>query len=357
MLPIQNVVDEHDRSEILRHFHEHELEGGHAGQKRMLAKIRSSYKWPNMTRDVKSFVRNCLKCKINKPKASNREFQAITDTPSKPFQSLIIDTIGPFPSTVNQAKYAVTIIYDFSKYLIIVPIPNKEAATVARVLFERCILVYGPVNSIRSDLGTEYVNAVMKSLLAMLNIRQDTSTAYHHESVGTVERSHKTLNEYLRNYITENVKEWHKLIIYFAFCYSTTPNTSIDLFTPFELVFGRPSINLYNIVKNKPIQQSLVSPAEYVKEVRKNLEFAFNKAKDFMELAKLKNKISKDAQAKPLAVAVGEEILLLNEVRNKFDPFYKEGYIITKLLDKGNVEIKNKNNKKFVVHKNRLRKP
>lgn len=83
-----------------------------------------------MRRDVASFVKNCSYCQKNKTQVGNKELMAITITPNFPFHSIIIDTIGPFPSTTNQVKYAITIICDFSKYIIAVPIPNKNAMRV-----------------------------------------------------------------------------------------------------------------------------------------------------------------------------------------------------------------------------------
>lgn len=63
-----------------------------------------------------------------------------------------------------------------------------------------------------------------------------------------------------------------------------------------------------------------------------------------------------DRKANPIALNVGEEVMLINEVRSKFDPYYKPEYKVTKLLGV-NVEIVNTvNNKYQIVHKNRLRK-
>jgi hypothetical protein len=43
---------------------------------------------------------------------------------------------------------------ELTKYLVTVPIPNKEAKTVASAIFENFILVYGPMKEIRTDMGT-----------------------------------------------------------------------------------------------------------------------------------------------------------------------------------------------------------
>lgn len=352
MQPIERIDSAYKKLEIIAHFHNHELEGGHTGQRRLYAKIRSKYEWPNMAKEIRKYVKNCQQCRVNKPKVTNKELLTLTETPDRPFESISIDTIGPFQTTTNQAKYAVTIICEFSKYLIIVPIPNKEAKTIANCLMNHCILIFGQIKQIRSDLGTEYVNQLITELLTLLNIRHDRSTAYHHESLGTIERSHKTLNEYLRTYMSNN-KDWPKLIKSFEYCYNTTPNTSINLYSPFELVFGKLPPKLIN---NDDKSKNHVSINDYVNNMKYNLELAYEKTKAFITKNKIRNKIYYDKSAKPIEISVGDNVLLINEIRNKFDPLYKDNFVVKEILD-NNVKIENKVNlKTSLVHKNRLRK-
>lgn len=79
--------------------------------------------------------------------------------------------------------------------MICVPLPNKEAKTIAQAIMEHIILVYGPMKVIKTDRGTEYKNALVSELCEMLNIKHNFSTAHHHETVGVIERNHRSLNE------------------------------------------------------------------------------------------------------------------------------------------------------------------
>lgn len=244
-----------------------------------------------------------------------------------------------------------TVICKFSKYLIICPIPNKESKTIAKSLLNECILTFGPVKRIRSDLGTEYINRIMSDLTALLDIHHDRSTAYHHETMGTVERSHRTLNEYLRNYLEED-KNWPTLVKYFEYAYNTTPNTSIDMYTPFEIVFGRSSNKLAGVANDA----ECCDVNEYIKNVRINLDIAFKKAEEFLKCKKEKTKLYYDKSTKPLEVKAGDKILLVNEIRSKLDPLYKDEYIVKEIRGK-NVVIRNPTSgKELLVHKNRIRK-
>lgn len=50
------------------------------------------------------------------------------------------------------------------------------------------------------------------------------------------------------------------------------------------------------------------------------------------------------------------QVLLVNEIRNKKDPYYKLGYTVIDLLDYNNVKIENTQKQQFTVHRDRLRK-
>lgn len=116
----------------------------------------------------------------------------LTETPEHAFDRVIVDTIGPLPKSENGNEYAVTLICDLTKYLVAIPISNKSATTVAKAIFESFILTYGPMKTFITDMGTEYKNSIITELCKHLKIKNITSTAHHHQTIGVVERSHRT---------------------------------------------------------------------------------------------------------------------------------------------------------------------
>lgn len=111
-----------------------------------------------------------------------------TTIPTKVFDVVAIDTIGPFTIGEKGNRYAVTIQCDLSKYIIAIPIPDKSADTIARAVVEGCILIYGPMKATRSDQGTEY-KGVFDSVCKLLNINHTLATAYHPQTLGALERN------------------------------------------------------------------------------------------------------------------------------------------------------------------------
>lgn len=236
------IFNDEEKLQIIEKFHNDQLYG-HCGQKKLYAKIRDVYYWRNMTRDIARYINSCEICKLTKPGRKTVEKLVLTKTPCKPFQLVQIDTIGPLPKSDSGNVYAVTIIDEMSKWLNIIPVPNKSAIEVAKAIFEKHILIYGPMVEIKSDLGLEYKNELVRELCKLLNIKQTLSTAYHHETLGLIERSHRILNEYIRAYLNGKLDHWDKFAHYFQFFYNISKNSSLgDKYSPFEIVFMKKCI-------------------------------------------------------------------------------------------------------------------
>jgi len=173
-------------------------------------------------------------------------------------------------------------------------------------------------------MGTEYKNSIIEDLCKYLHIKNITSTAHHHQTVGTVERSHRTLNEFIRSYISVDKTDWDVWLRYFVYCFNTTPSMAHD-YCPYELVFGKTSNlpkHFNSIDKIKP----LYNIEDYAKESKFRLEQAIKRARLMLESHKLKQKISYDKTSLDFDLKIGDQVLLKNETGHKLDYKYTGPY-------------------------------
>lgn len=259
-----------------------------------------------------------------------------------------MDTIGPLQKSFLGNSYAITLVCDLTKYLVTIPIANKEANTIAKSIFEDFILIYGIPKSIRTDCGTEYRNDIMKELCKLTGIEHNFSTPYHHETLGGIERTHRVFNEYQRAY--EHNIDWDVQMKYFTYCYNTSYHGSLNhQYNPFELVFGR-RVNDLQILK-QPIEP-IYNHERYTNILKHTLKIAHERAKDFIQKMKLKNKLYYDKHINPIDLSENDSILIKKEPYNKFHPVYSGPYKIKKIIDENVIfEI---NQKEHTVHKNRI---
>jgi hypothetical protein len=61
----------------------------------------------------------------------------------------------------------------------LIPIPAKDANTVAHAIVEKFILTYGMMAWVKTVMGNEYLNEVFKEVFKMLKMRQKRGEKYN----------------------------------------------------------------------------------------------------------------------------------------------------------------------------------
>lgn len=348
-LPRRRLKSREEIEEVLKEFHNSQI-AGHPGQQRMFEKLKRYYVWKKMKSDIKEFVNACKQCKLNKHSPGTKEKFTLTATPAKPFDLVAMDTVGPLPTTSKGNKYIVSMQCNLSKFVIYACVADKTAKTIARAIVENLILVFGPVKQLISDAGTEYVNEVLSSICELLGIERLQATAAHPETIGSLERNHRVLNDYLRTTLP-SVTDWDEYIKYYSFAYNTTPVLSHGL-TPFSVVFGREA-NLPSDLGQAI--DPLYNYDSYMKEIKYKMQCACKVARD--NLLETKNKmLNNQTGINPILLEVGDKVKVNNLQReNKLSPLYVGPFTVVKVIDP-NVELIDSKNKKIIVHKNRVNK-
>lgn len=347
---IKCIDDPKTKKQIINDYHILPT-SGHAGVNRMIKNIKKDYNWTGMQNDILNYVRNCPLCQRNKHINTKRQPMQITTTAESSFEKIFVDLVGPLEETEGGNKYILTIQDELTKFIEAVPVTNKEADTVAKGLVEKFILHHGMPSKIASDQGNEFINVVMEKVCKTLKIEQIKSTAYHHESIGALENTHKLLAAYLRSYLLPNHFDWDKWLPYYVFSYNTSVHCSTG-YTPFELVYGK-QCKLPSNITNEI--DPVYNYEDYATEMKNKLQIAHKDAKDALLKNKQKRKINYDASynTEEKVYEKGGFIMLKKENRKKLDPIYEGPYEI--INDVGvNIEIK-KNNKCKLVHKNRVK--
>lgn len=318
--PPQLVVNKDEIENIIKSYHNTCI-GGHVGSNRLYQKLRCQYTWKNMKKSIFDFVKTCSSCQKNKHTVKTNENFVLTPTPHKPFDSIAMDTIGPFTKSNTGNRYALTIQCDLSKYIIIKAIPNKQAETLAKAFVESFVLIYGTPSIIRTDQGTEYKNEIFDKIAELLHMKQSFSTPYHPQTIGSLERNHRCLNEYIRQFVNESHSDWDEWLPYYSFCYNTTPRPDFQ-YTPFELIFGHQAVLPQNLIDPKAIEP-IYNLDQYQFELKQKLQAARIKTKYLIEKEKNKRTQKQGMNSNPIEIQVNDKVMITNENRNKLDAVYK----------------------------------
>lgn len=345
---IRRIISNDDKKVVMNDYHILPT-SGHAGIRRMINNIKKSYFWPGLERDVTNFVNKCKKCQMQKHSLPIKEPMVVTSTAMGAFDKVYLDIVGPLDKDYYGKVYILTIQCELTKFVEAYSLERKDAVSVAKSFVENFILRYGVPREIATDKGSEFIASTMREVCKLLHVTQLFSTAYHHESIGALENTHKNLNSYLRIQTNNNSREWSTWIPYWCFAYNTTVHTSTK-FTPYELVFGKycklPS-NLTQLV------EPLYNSDDYPLTLKYRLQKSQQQAREHLLLSKNIRKCNYDKYVNPIMYKCNDMILLKNENCNKFQNVYNGPFRVIEDISP-NVRIL-KDNKIETVHKNRTK--
>ena len=213
--------------------------------------ISAQYTWPKMRREVEDYVKQGKSCQVNNiltPK-HNAPMQKAT-TAERPFEKCYLDVVGPLPVKLQGNKYILTLQDDLSKYVVAVPIEKQDAEIVARAFVQKIVLVCGTPQILQTDQCANVMREVFRNICNLLKIKKIQSTTFHPESQGGIERSQHVLAKYLHRYVSEDQTDWDSWVPFATYVYNTTQHSATS-YTPFGLLFGRPS-TLTSALKKPP---------------------------------------------------------------------------------------------------------
>jgi RNase H-like domain found in reverse transcriptase/Integrase zinc binding domain/Reverse transcriptase (RNA-dependent DNA polymerase) len=277
---------------------------GHMGYKKVYDTIKERYYFPNMIKLIKQYCAECDTCQYRKcrPKKVGYLKPIYFDIP---FFAISYDLIGPFPSSDGYTSIMCILDY-FTKYSITEPIRNQRAETVAKVLLNRVIFVFGIPRITISDRGSQFQGEVFQEINRLLGIDQRLTVSYRACCDGNTERYNKTLIKMVSNYCDSKQKTWSRFLKGLCWAYNVTVHSSLG-YSPHEVLFGTKPRLLSELGLD-----DIIPPTEpYCKGLHETLEHIRSQAKINLINAQLSYKKQYDKKRKPAPkYEIGDLVLL-----------------------------------------------
>ncbi|WP_144077467.1 integrase, partial [Solemya velum gill symbiont] len=274
----QVVVPKIFRNEILSLGHE-SLFAGHQGRTKTYERVVADFFWPRMFRDTEEYCRTCHVCQV-----TGKPNQTIPPAPLKlvpitgeAFSKVLMDIVGPLPKTSNGNQYLLTIMCVNTRFPEAIPLRKVTAAVVAKALLKYFTMT-GLPQEIQTDQGSNFMSKLCQQVLALLDIKQVRSSAFHPASLGALERYAK--------------------------------QESLG-FSPFELVYGHTPRGPLKLVKDSWLQENSSDELlDYVARIKDRLWQATELAKKHLLGAQSRIKGQFDRKAKVREFRPGDKVLL-----------------------------------------------
>ena len=298
--------------------------------------IRRQFVWKGMNKDIAKYIKSCVKCQRNKSSKRTMMPMVLTDTPCRPFEKVYMDMVGPLPVSSSGNRFILTFQDDFSKYMTCAAMPDGEASTVARVFFDEVIAKFGVPSKLVTDNGSNFISKVFADTCKLLGIRKLTTTLYHPQANGSLERSHRPMAEYFRSFVDEDCTNWDQWLSSAMHVHNNSIHSATGQ-TPFKTLYGS-KIDLITTLNMKC--KHLYNMAD----LARGLGFKQQRSHETQERVELCSKEAYDKNTQPDSFTVGDKVLLWDNARdNKFSSIWRgpneaiavEGHVNTTIRIKG----------------------
>ena len=222
----QVVVPTDYRAQILSLAHD-SSSAGHLGVKKTYHRVLRNFFWPGLKTDIVKYCRTCHTCQVvGKPN------QPVPPAPlhpipafGEPFERVLVDCVGPLPKTKSGHQYILTVMCAATRYPEAIPLRTIRAKPVVKAL-TKFFTTFGLPKTIQSDQGTNFMSKLFSQVMRELQVKHVTSSPYHPESQGALERFHQTLKSMMRKFCLESNREWDEGLPLLLFAVRETPQES-----------------------------------------------------------------------------------------------------------------------------------
>jgi transposase InsO family protein len=303
---LQAIVPFSERRRVLNYSHDHKT-AGHLGVTKTLSRIRQSYYWPGLQRDVRQYIAGCEICM--KSKSPNHTLRAPMQLVGAgvPMERIAMDIVGELPRTDKNNRYILVVSDYFTKWVEAFAMPNMEAATVADIVAKEVIARFGVPSAIHSDQGKQFEGKVFTEMCKVLNIKKTRTTPYHPQSDGMVERFNKTLLSMLRTLVDENQKDWDELLPFVLMAYRSVEQETTGC-SPNYLMFGREVATPLDVMYRMPNLTRSIPPNQWAWELKEKLESSHSLVRQHTEQAMLRQKSLHDQKLYWQSFQLGDEV-------------------------------------------------
>ena len=184
--------------------------------------------------DIRKWCKKCPDCQASKIHHHTRAKLTEHLPPSDRFCSLHVGLVGPLLQSQGMT-YLFTIIDRFTRWPSIVPLLDAHASTCSSALLQHWIARFSVPEDVTSDRGRQFTSTLWTMLNKLLGIKAKTTTTYHPQANGMVERLHRQLKTALK--ARNSSPNWLDELPMVLLGIRSTWRADLDC-APIELVYG-----------------------------------------------------------------------------------------------------------------------
>ena len=228
------------RSPLLYAYHD---QMGHPSGDRTCALVRQRYYWPGLFRDAHNHAKECHYCTLAKaPRARAREplGPAVGRYPFDIVYADILDMAETHDYKKGSTGFRKLIVFadSLSRWVEAIPVhQDPSSEQILDAFMTHVVSRYGAPRKVVTDHGSNLASRLCQAVTDACGVDLSSGASEHHESVGVVERFHRTLTNMARA-TDEGGHHWVDHLPFLLMSHRATPHRITGL-SPAMLLYGR----------------------------------------------------------------------------------------------------------------------
>jgi hypothetical protein len=173
----------------------------HQGVRATRHLIAARFVWTAMAADVDVWCRDCVAC-IRAKITRHVEAPVLQmEVPRRRFSHIHVDLVGPLPVSKDGFSHLFTMVNRSTRWPEAIPLCTTSTEDCVEALISGWVARFSVPADITSDRGIQFSSGVCAVLCQRLGISHHSTTAFHPQSDGMVERFHRQLKDALRAHL------------------------------------------------------------------------------------------------------------------------------------------------------------
>ncbi|KAI5151822.1 hypothetical protein ENBRE01_2411 [Enteropsectra breve] len=244
---------------------------GHGGASTMKFLLRDTA-WKGMHKEVEEYIKQCETCqKAGGTLLSTKHTPLTTNNPNELWE---VDLLGRIEDKDKKNYFILVCIDHFTKWIYVRLLANKTTEKVKEALEDIINENKRAPQRIYSDNGKEFIGKVLTNWASENKIAWEFCSPYHHQSIGCVERTNRTLWNKIRLLSNFGEFSWKRALQKAAFAINISFNRSIGT-SPYEARYGnKPDFGINGLPMAQPseittLETIRMHKQKYMEEIAK----------------------------------------------------------------------------------------
>lgn len=146
------------------------------------------------------------------------------------------------------------------------PILDERAETLAKKILDEWISIFGAMESLLSDRGPNFIVKVVSGMAEQLGTKRVTTSPFHPQANGCVERWNRTLAQDLACSVCTGQDDWDHHVSLACLRYNTSVHEATEM-SPFEAMFGIEEFMAWGDLEADRVMEEPYSTVAHLKEL------------------------------------------------------------------------------------------